>query len=138
VRAVLQRLAQRRVCAVPRRCALAVLSCAALAARSALAAPAQTEPAPATAPAGAAGAPVRVWYRSSDGCPDGVSFVERLSQLGRPAALASVGDRVDFVVTLAVRPDVSAGRLERQTERGTVAIARWSRPLAPTWQRRWR
>ncbi|MEY2930496.1 MAG: hypothetical protein RL033_1245 [Pseudomonadota bacterium] len=65
---------------------------------------------------------MRVWYRSSDGCPDGVSFVERLSQLGRPAALASVGDRVDFVVTLAVRPDVSAGRLERQTERGTVAI----------------
>lgn len=65
---------------------------------------------------------MRVWYRSSEGCPDGVSFVERLSQLGRPAALASVGDRVDFVVTLALRSDASAGRLERQTERGTVAI----------------
>ena len=29
---------------------------------------------------------------------------------------------MDFVVTLAVRSDASAGRLERQTERGTVAI----------------
>ncbi|MEY4548715.1 MAG: hypothetical protein RL685_4910 [Pseudomonadota bacterium] len=121
MRAVLQRLAQRRGCAVPRRRALAVPSCAGLAALTALAAPAQAEPATEVEPAGA-GAPVRVWYRSSEGCPDGVSFVERLSQLGRPAALASVGDRVDFVVTLAVRPEASAGRLERQTERGTVAI----------------
>jgi hypothetical protein len=86
---------------------------------SALGAPARAQSAPELgAPAG----PVRVWYRSSDGCPDGVSFVERLSRLGRSAALAGVGDRVDFVVTLAARPDASSGRLERQTERSTVAI----------------
>jgi hypothetical protein len=65
---------------------------------------------------------VSVWYRSTEGCPDGQTFVERLRELGRPAALANVGDRVDFVVTLAARSESSAGRLERQTGRGTVAI----------------
>lgn len=95
---------------------LAALGCA-------LASPARAQPQVATAEAPqAAEAPVRVWYRSSEGCPDGPSFVDRLSQLGRRAALAEVGDRVDFVVTLAARSDASAGRLERQTERGTVAI----------------
>jgi hypothetical protein len=76
------------------------------------------------APAADASRPVSVWYRSSEGCPDGQAFVERLHELGRTAALANVGDRVDFVVTLAMRPasSSSAGRLERQTERGTVAI----------------
>src|SRR5262245_39186705 len=72
--------------------------------------------------AGAEPAPVWVWYRTSEGCPDGASFVSRLSELGKTARLASVGDRVDFVVTLGAGPDESSGRLERQTRGGTVAI----------------
>ncbi|HWO08879.1 MAG TPA: hypothetical protein VNN80_05345, partial [Polyangiaceae bacterium] len=67
-------------------------------------------------------APLSVWYRSSEGCPEGSVFVARLAELGRPATLARVGDRVDFVVTVARTPDASSGRLERQTARGTVAI----------------
>ena len=69
---------------------------------------------------------LHVWYRSAEGCPDGSQFLARLTKLGRPAQLASAGDPVDFVVTLG--PTVgdattsSVGRLERQTERGTVAI----------------
>jgi hypothetical protein len=65
---------------------------------------------------------VSVWYRSSEGCPDGSAFLARLGELGRTARLANVGDRVDFVVTLQARSVDSSGRLERQTERGTVAI----------------
>jgi hypothetical protein len=38
--------------------------------------------------------PVWVWYRSSEGCPDG-AFIARLAELGQAARLASVGDRVD-------------------------------------------
>jgi hypothetical protein len=72
--------------------------------------------------AGAEPPPVWVWYRSSEGCPDGASFVSRLSELGNAARLASVGDRVDFVVTLGSGPTESSGRLERQTRGGTVAI----------------
>jgi hypothetical protein len=67
-------------------------------------------------------APVWVWYRTSEGCPDGAAFVSRLSELGKTARLASVGDRVDFVVTLGSGPSESSGRLERQTRSGTVAI----------------
>lgn len=67
-------------------------------------------------------AALRVWYRSSEGCPDGAAFIERLARLGRSASLASVGDRVDFVVTLAHTPERSLGRLERQSEQRTVAI----------------
>ncbi|HTV18767.1 MAG TPA: hypothetical protein VMG12_08855 [Polyangiaceae bacterium] len=48
--------------------------------------------------------------------------MSRLSQLGKAARLASVGDRVDFVVTLGRGPEQSSGRLERQTRSGTVAI----------------
>lgn len=66
--------------------------------------------------------PVKIWYRGSEGCPDGQDFVARLQQLGRPAVLAGVGDRVDFVITLGARASSSVGRLERQTQRGTVAI----------------
>ncbi len=69
-----------------------------------------------------AGGPVSIWYRSSEGCPDGAAFLGRLDELRRSARLASVGDRVDFVVTLAAESGKSSGRLERQTERGTVAI----------------
>lgn len=67
-------------------------------------------------------APLRVWYRSTEGCPDGARFIERLGQLGRAASLASVGDRVDFVVTLARDAEQSRGRLERQSQERTVAI----------------
>jgi hypothetical protein len=63
-----------------------------------------------------------VWYRTSEGCPDGEAFVSRLSELGKTARLARVGDRVDFVVTLGSGPGESSGRLERQTRRGIVAI----------------
>jgi hypothetical protein len=67
-------------------------------------------------------ASVWIWYRTSDGCPDGESFVTRLNVLGQSARLAGVGDRVDFVVTLGHERDTSSGRLERQTRSGTVAI----------------
>ncbi len=63
-----------------------------------------------------------VWYRTSEGCPDGEAFVSRLSELGKTARLARVGDRVDFVVTLGSGPSESSGRLERQTRGGIVAI----------------
>jgi hypothetical protein len=65
---------------------------------------------------------VWVWYRTSEGCPDGEAFVSRLSELGKTARLARVGDRVDFVVTLGSSPSESSGRLERQTRGGIVAI----------------
>lgn len=63
-----------------------------------------------------------IWYRSSDTCPDGDSFLQRLSQLGRSARLAGAGDPIDFVVTLGAGDTGSFGRLERQAERGTVAM----------------
>jgi hypothetical protein len=72
---------------------------------------------PASAPVG-----VRVWYRSSEGCPDGAAFIGLLRRFGREASLASVGDRVDFVVTVAYAPGASTGRLERQSSERTVAI----------------
>jgi hypothetical protein len=65
---------------------------------------------------------VRVWYRSSEGCPDGAAFIGLLRQLGRPAALAQVGDRVDFVVTVAYAEGASSGHLERQSSERTVSI----------------
>jgi hypothetical protein len=65
---------------------------------------------------------LQIWYRSTTGCPDGAMFVHRLTELGREAHLASVGDRVDFVVTVAHAAEQSSGRLERQTELGTMAI----------------
>ena len=48
--------------------------------------------------------------------------MSRLSELGKTARLARVGDRVDFVVTLGSSPSESSGRLERQTRGGIVAI----------------
>jgi hypothetical protein len=83
---------------------------------------AHASPPPESARAAVPGAPVSIWYRSSEGCPDGAAFIARLSALGRQSALANVGDHIDFVVTLAARLTMSAGRLERQTARGTVAI----------------
>lgn len=66
--------------------------------------------------------PVSIWYRSSEGCPDGSDFVERLEARGKAARIATAGDRVDFVVTLGVDDSGSRGRLERQTSDGIVAI----------------
>lgn len=65
---------------------------------------------------------ISIWYRSSERCPTGSLFIERLATLGREANLAGAGDAIDFVVTLGSEGDKSVGRLERQTERGTVAI----------------
>jgi hypothetical protein len=73
-------------------------------------------------------APLNIWYRSSEGCPEGAVFVARLAELGRRATLARVGDRVDFVVTVASASLASSGRLERQTSRGTVAIRELEAP----------
>lgn len=75
-------------------------------------------------PVRADSAPVSIWYRTTNGCPDGAAFVSRLSELGKAARLAGAGDRVDFVVTLGagVGEEGSSGRLERQTRGGTVAI----------------
>jgi hypothetical protein len=65
---------------------------------------------------------LQIWYRSSAGCPEGTAFVLRMNQLGREARLASVGDPIDFVVTVAHEPGQSSGRLEQQTALGTMAI----------------
>ena len=65
---------------------------------------------------------LHIWYRSTEGCPDGQQFLAWLGSFGRDASLAKVGDRIDFVVTLSSSPDSSSGRLERQSEEGTVAI----------------
>jgi hypothetical protein len=43
-------------------------------------------------------------------------------RLGSATTLARVGDRVDFVVTVAYGDHESTGRLERQSSEGTVAI----------------
>jgi hypothetical protein len=63
-----------------------------------------------------------IWYPAGEGCPDGASFLARLAQRGVSAQLAAVGDRIDFVVTLGSSGERSAGRLERQTSTGTIAI----------------
>lgn len=63
-----------------------------------------------------------LWYRSSDGCPDGPGFLARIGERASLIRLAHAGDRVDFMVTLAASPGGAHGRLERETERGTVAI----------------
>lgn len=63
-----------------------------------------------------------VWYRSSEECPDAATFLALVEARGRQARVAEVGDRVDFVVTLGAGGEGYAGRLERQTSSGTVAI----------------
>lgn len=63
-----------------------------------------------------------IWYRTGEGCPDGATFLERLESRGVRGHLAAVGDHVDFVVTLGVNGAQSSGRLERQTDGGTIAI----------------
>jgi hypothetical protein len=74
--------------------------------------------------AGAARAqqPAVVWYRSTEGCPDGPTFLALLGERAPLVRLARSGDRVDFVVTLDAGHGRSTGRLERQTDSGTVAM----------------
>src|SRR5688572_33116234 len=79
-------------------------------------------PAAAAEPARTAGAEVSIWFRSSEGCPNGPGFLAKLAQRSTQARLAQVGDRIDFVVTLGSEEGVASGRLERQTDSGTVAI----------------
>lgn len=65
-----------------------------------------------------------VWYRTSEGCPNGEQFVLRVKTYQQGVRLAEAGDRVDFVVTLTKPPEAQAtGRLERQTDGGTIAIS---------------
>src|SRR5688572_9581908 len=64
-----------------------------------------------------------IWYRASHGCPSGADFVSSIQIEGRTTRLARVGDHVDYVITLESDGFASGGRLERQTEQGTIAIS---------------
>lgn len=66
--------------------------------------------------------PSVVWYRASAECPSEAEFLQRLADGARRARLAQAGDHIDFVVTLLAAPGETVGRLERQTQGGTVAI----------------
>jgi hypothetical protein len=70
----------------------------------------------------AAPAPAVLWYRSSEGCPDSASFLASVGDRAPLVRLAEAGDHVDFVVNLAVTKEGARGRLELETDRGTVAI----------------
>jgi len=48
--------------------------------------------------------------------------VQNLAESGHLVRLAQSGDQIDFVVTLQSLESQTLGRLERQTQRGTVAI----------------
>ena len=74
-----------------------------------------------TAPASAQ-EPTVIWYRNSSGCPSAAAFEALVEERGRTARIATVGDRVDFVVTLSQGEDEATGRLERQTDDGIVAV----------------
>ena len=82
-----------------------------------------TNPAQALEPA-----PPSIWYRSSEGCPDGSAFVERLHGAAEGAKLATAGDRIDFVVTLGLKAGHAFGQLERQTAEGRVAVRELEAP----------
>lgn len=94
--------------------AASLVSLGSLGAASAAAAPSPSAPSPPDS--------AHIWYRSSESCPDGAAFIELLRRFGRETSLARVGDRVDFVVTVAHAGHESTGRLERQSSEGTVAI----------------
>ena len=66
--------------------------------------------------------PPTVWYRASEECPSGPDFLGKLSGGSARARLADAGDHIDFVVTLVAAQGETVGRLERQTQGGTVAI----------------
>ena len=72
--------------------------------------------------------PPSIWYRSSEGCPDGAAFVARLHGAAEGAKLATAGDRIDFVVTLGMKQGHAFGQLERQTAEGRVAIRELEAP----------
>ncbi len=69
-----------------------------------------------------ASSPVSVWFRTTDGCPNGEAFLGRLSAHGVDGRIASVGDHIDFVVTLGQKDGESSATLERQSTQGTVAL----------------
>jgi hypothetical protein len=62
-----------------------------------------------------------VWYRAAAECPVGPDFLAKIDGATR-AHLAQAGEHIDFVVTLLTSGDETVGRLERQTNGGTVAI----------------
>lgn len=66
--------------------------------------------------------PAVVWYRASEACPSGADFLARLGARAATTKLAGPGDHIDFVVTLVATAAETVGRLERQTQAGTVAI----------------
>ncbi|HYO96324.1 MAG TPA: hypothetical protein VER33_17520 [Polyangiaceae bacterium] len=70
----------------------------------------------------AAGEEATVWYRASAECPSGTEFIGKLGARADHARLAQAGDHIDFIVTLAAATNETVGRLERQTQGGTVAI----------------
>jgi len=63
-----------------------------------------------------------VWYRASDACPVGADFLAKLGDRAALARIADAGDHFHFVVTLVEKGGETIGRLERQTDRGTVAV----------------
>lgn len=63
-----------------------------------------------------------IWYRASSECPQGPEFLGKLAERANLARLAGAGDHIDFVVTLQSFDGETVGRLERQTQSGTVAI----------------
>lgn len=63
-----------------------------------------------------------LWYRASESCPTAADFVGKLADGGHPLRLAQAGDHIDFVVTLQAAGEQALGRLERQTDGGTIAI----------------
>jgi hypothetical protein len=73
-------------------------------------------------------APPSIWYRSSEGCPDGSAFLGRLHGAAEGAKLATAGDRIDFVVTLGLKDGHAFGQLERQTAEGRVAVRELEAP----------
>src|SRR5476651_1425224 len=62
-----------------------------------------------------------VWYRAAAECPAGADFLAKIDGTTR-AHLALAGEHIDFVVTLLTSGNETVGRLERQTDGGTVAI----------------
>jgi hypothetical protein len=66
--------------------------------------------------------PAVVWYRASEQCPNGAAFLARLADKSSRARLAEPADHFDFLVTLVAGGGETVGRLERQTQSGTVAI----------------
>ncbi len=66
--------------------------------------------------------PAVLWYRSAEGCPDPGAFVRLLGDEASLVRLARAGDHIDFVVTFIAGDGTVSGRLERQTDAGTVAI----------------